>query len=729
MAFVTPLLLAGALLVAVPIVLHLRRRQEPRRVVFPALRLLRQNRQRNETRLRVRRLLLLALRCGLLAALAAALARPLWLPPGAAGDGPSGETAALALVVDNGPNTRYRVAGETCLDAAIDTAEWLLDRLPDGAPVVLADRSPGGRATRGDAASAALRLERLRTTDATRPLVDAIADAARALAETPASRREVYALTDLSAGAWDGAAADRLVAALSTEAGVSLRLIDVGARGVRNAAIGTLTTNGPTITEGEPLEVTAPLIVTGEAEGARTVQLLLDTPEGPVKRDERVAEVGGAAGGGDGLGSGDATVAFRVAGLEPGYHTGTVRVLGGDAAPDDDARRFAVEVRPPRSVLIAAPTEPQAVFLRAAIDPQNAVAGATRRFTTEVVTHDKLAAKPLDGVDAVMLVDPSPAIGRRRGWRRLYDHAVAGGGVALFLGREATRDAFNIPAAQTLLPGELDFRSRAATHLRPDAYDHPMLRPLAPYAESIPWPAFPVWQRWELAALDEGANPLVAYADGGPAIVEQPIGRGRVVTMTTTVGDQRSRRDAWNLLPTGDEPWPFVLLARSLTGCLVGAEAERLEFLAGETVSVPLPAGLETPGVVVRTPSGEALRQPAPPGQPTLSVAGATAPGAYRVEAGGAAALLDRAFVVNLHPEDGRLARVDVDTLVEDLRARLGDDRVALVRGRDQLGRVVQAGRLGRELTPWVLLLAAVALAGEQAVANRFYRESGDGES
>ena len=76
MAWSNPTLLFGALLVGAPIVLHLIMRKQPRHLMFPALRFLRQRKEANQRRMRLRHLLLLLLRCAVIAAIAAALARP-----------------------------------------------------------------------------------------------------------------------------------------------------------------------------------------------------------------------------------------------------------------------------------------------------------------------------------------------------------------------------------------------------------------------------------------------------------------------------------------------------------------------------------------------------------------------------------------------------------------------------------------------------------------------------
>ncbi|QDT70450.1 hypothetical protein MalM25_33980 [Planctomycetes bacterium MalM25] len=714
MAFLSPFLLAGVLLIGIPIALHLRRRREPVRVEFPALRLLKRNRHKTESQLKLRRWVLLALRCLLLALLATALARPLLKPPsagdGPAGEGPAGVGIAIALAIDNGPNAAYESRNRSRLDEAQEMIEPLLDRLPEDTPVVLADRSPGGGAGRLDPASAALRVERMRVSPAARPLGAVVSDAIDRLAETPASRREAYVFTDLSVGAWNEATRRQVATALETHPGVALRLVDVGAADPRNAAIESLRLGSESLAVGEPLDLSATLHRTGAWTKPLAVQLWIDGDNGPIKRDERLIEPESTS-----------PIDFQVSGLEEGFTTGFVRVVAGDASPGDDVRHFAVEVRRPRTILIAAPREEDAVFYRYAIDPAVTRAGAVRRFETEVVTYDGWARRTFVDYDAVVLLDPPSTVERGRGWSKLYDVAAGGGGVGVFLGREATLDAFNAPNAQTVLPAKLVWRSRDETYLKPTSFSHPAIRPLAPYAERIFWQAFPVLQRWELDEPVEGAAVVARYADGGPAIVERQLGRGRVVVMTTSVSDRLDGPDPWNLLPTGDDPWPFVLLARSLSDYLTGAAETRLDYTAGEPVVVPLPAGVETPAYVLRTPGGDALRQTVPPGRGELSIPSATGPGAYRLEAG---AEVDRRFVVNLAADAGRLQRVDVD----ELRESLGGGEIELIRGGEALASAIDLGRVGRELYGWVLLAAAAALIGEQWVSNRYYRNA-EGEA
>jgi len=74
------LLLLGLLLATIPVVLHLLLRARPKKLIFPALRLLQQRRMQNQRRMRLRQVWLLLLRMLLIAGLVLALARPT-LPP------------------------------------------------------------------------------------------------------------------------------------------------------------------------------------------------------------------------------------------------------------------------------------------------------------------------------------------------------------------------------------------------------------------------------------------------------------------------------------------------------------------------------------------------------------------------------------------------------------------------------------------------------------------------
>src|SRR6516164_8521977 len=91
-------LAAGAALAALPVILHLFMKQTPKRIIFPALQLIRERQKRSKKKLKIKNWLLLLARMALVALMALALARPSFdsQTRGGAEDVPT----ALALVFD-----------------------------------------------------------------------------------------------------------------------------------------------------------------------------------------------------------------------------------------------------------------------------------------------------------------------------------------------------------------------------------------------------------------------------------------------------------------------------------------------------------------------------------------------------------------------------------------------------------------------------------------------------
>jgi hypothetical protein len=325
----------------------------------------------------------------------------------------------------------------------------------------------------------------------------------------------------------------------------------------------------------------------------------------------------------------------------------------------------------------------------------------------------------LDQFSAVCVLDPGPLSPST--WQQLSAYAAAGGGVAIFLGRNARpMESFNEAAPQEILPGKLVRQWRAAdgtVYLAPDNLQHPVLAKFKSIEGTIPWKAFPVFRHWQLGSLDAGAAVIAAYSDNQPAIIEKPVGKGRVITVTTPVSDSPSGNDPWNVLLTGEEPWPFAKLSQFMMYYLVGNSESRLNYLAGQSAVLHLPSGQPHATFMVTTPRGDQIRQSIDERQNVLVVAATDLPGNYRGRAGGGAQRVELGFSVNLPPEASLLERASE----KDLKAVFGDANFQLARNREEINRKVNLGRMGYELYPFLLVLLVLVLAAEQILSNRFY--------
>ncbi|RMG03704.1 MAG: hypothetical protein D6741_02040 [Planctomycetota bacterium] len=746
MTFVTPLFAwIGLGLAAVPVALHLMMRRKPQRVPFPALLLVRSRFQQNRRRMRLRHLLLLALRAILFLLLGLVLAQPTvkWSAPGS-GEAP----VAAALVFDTSPRMLYRFENRTRLESAQEQGAWLLRQLPRDSEIAVFDSETSPRDFSVDRGAAKHRIEHLAITAAPSALTDVVARAADLLRSSELTRREIYVFTDLARGAWPSQAASKLKETIADLGDVGVYLIDVGVEEPMNVGLAEAKPQREAVARGTPIQVDVDVTASG-AVGTRTLALYISGT-----LDTRFLENGdGASEPASQETSGDRRVidgvvyekrgeqsvllenadsvgaSFTVGGFDPGVHVGFVEIVEEDALSCDNRRWFAFEVRPPASVLIGAPDPPEhyAVFLDQALAPEVLRRVGRARFDTKVVSHRLLADERLEKYDAVFLLDPGPLSDSL--WARMAEYVAGGRGLAIALGRRASAvEAFHSEVSQRILPGKLLVQARAGDAgfmLSPRDYQHPILKSFRSVAGTIPWQQFPVFRYWVLDEIPEDVRTVAAYDDGRPAILERRLGKGRVVVFTTPLSD-RPDEAPWNLLPVG-EAWPFFILANETAAYLAGGTGRRVNYRAGETVVVDLPDRFaHFDSYILQIPANPFLDD-APPASLKLTpdrekrrlvVTATSHPGCYRIEAGGTTGFRD-AFAVELPAEVTDLERVEIEKLVADL----GDNVTRTTENREELIREVTKGRAGTNLTPWIILMMTLVFAGEWYLANRFYRQ------
>jgi hypothetical protein len=452
----------------------------------------------------------------------------------------------------------------------------------------------------------------------------------------------------------------------------------------------------------------------GDGAGAqRSVEALVEGPSGELeKRGQQPFTMSG----------GFAPQAeFSIQFTQPGVYQGIVRIAGADALSTNDARYFTVEVQPNPKVLIVAADPHHAVYLKEAISPRDLPAGAGAGFIAKssVVPMSALEEQSLFEADVVCLLDPPPLPAPV--WQRLADFVRQGGGLGIFLGRRAIPiSSMNEPAPQDVLPGLLKRQWREATFLAPDDYQHPILAAFQPIKSQVPWQAFPVYKFWQFDEPTAGVNVVLRYATGHPAMFEESLGEGRIVTLTTPISDSAFLPDRWNLLPTGSEPWPYVVLASETVAHLAHSGVVTLNYRPGETARVATPRDERFDFIALEQPNGQSLRQALNSTESAVAVRATDQLGNYRLRAGGEEGGLDRGFSVNLSAEQTRLNRVDPEVFAETF----GEERFSVARDKSEIDRSVNVGRVGRELFPYAMVLLATVLLLEHVLSNRFYRDA-----
>ena len=764
MVFVNLSLLAGGVLVAIPVVLHLIMRQKPRQLVFPALRFIQLRRIANQRRLQLRHWILLALRCLAIALLALALARPSvasaamsnWialslltggfalvallavaaavqkaskyltggLAAGAgvlailllvagvralAGNSPvlgdQEAPVAAVIVVDTAPRMQYRQDNQSRLELARETALWLVRQLPADSEVAVADARPGSGAFAVDRAAAEKNIERLRPTGTPRPLPEVITAAVNLAKNKPQLRKEVYVLTDLARAAWQSPAAGDLTRLLASERGVLVYVIDVGAEKPRNFALGDLSLSSEVLAPGNELAIETPVIASG-AGGSRTVEVQIEEadPTLPIIRDGKPVLPKAIRRGSQEvkLAAGESqTVRFVLRGLAPGVHQGLVRLVGEDGLALDDVRYFTAEVQPAWPVLIVAPAGVSPNYLAEALAPRELRETGQARFRCDTLDQARLAGHELSDYRAVALVDPAPLTPDV--WTKLAEYADRGGGVAIFLGHNSQPVAsFQDPAAIGVLGGKLTRQTRSSgdLFLAPRSYEHPITAAFRQIEANVPWDRFPVYYHWNLDELAPTARTIIPYGNGKPALVEQSPG-----PRPRADADDADFRPCPPGRPLGVEP---ARHREDAWPCFVLVNEMLLYAVGSGQVRLNLHAG-ETavlPNDEAEFPVRYELFTPLEQPQDVQSRDGRVTvrftdnPGAYRLR-GQKNGPIIRGFAVNLAGETSDLTRLKP----EELDELLGQGRYHLARDRTEIDRAVGKERIGSEFYPLLVSL------------------------
>lgn len=669
MQFLAPLFLAALAAVAIPVILHLIQREKRQAVPFPSLMFLSRIPHRSTRRRRLRDLPLLALRVLALVLLAAAFARPLLQRDAGprVGVAPAREVVLLldrSYSMTFGDHWRRAVAAARAEIARLGSADRMsIVVFADGAAVAAqstADRAvlraavdgvqPGWGVTRYDPA---LRL------------------AGNLLASSSLPRREVVLISDYQrAGLGDG---------LETRlpAGVELRGIALTSGPAANLAVAGVTFRREQFGGQERVTATARVVNTTDRPVANAaVTLALD---GRPLHTLPVTVAPHAA----------ATAVFPAFTLS-GAVRGEVRVPG-DALPADDVQHFTLAPGQAIDVLAVDGRAGASLYIARALE-----VGGEPGFRVQVGR----GTGELAGTDVVLLNDVGVAAG---GVARLQQFVAAGGGLIVALGPGGSGSEL-----ASLLPGRpgqvVDRTESGGAALGYLDLEHPVFELFrTPRSGDLAAPRFFRYRPLQMPPASDSSTVLARFDDGGVALAERRIGRGRVLAWASSLDRE------WNDLAVQPLFVPFLHQ-------LVKHAAGYAEPAAGRTVGevVDARAGGIPDDVKLLAVAPDGSRTDIPAGARALTLAQG---GFYTVRPEGREAGEPVVFAANVDVRESDLAPLQPDSFATAVRT----PGAAAV--RTSAAALPAAELEKRQSLWWYLLIAALALlAIETALSNRASR-------
>jgi hypothetical protein len=713
-------LAAGMALAALPVILHLFMKQTPKRIIFPALQLIRERQKRSKKKLKIKNWLLLLARMALVALMALALARPSFdsQTRGGAEDVPT----ALALVFDTSLSMGYKDRpNKSLLDDAKEQALEILKKTPETSQIFVVDSAEAGAPAPRSPAAARKQIEGLALHAANRPLNAAVGLAYAAVVESDRPRHEVFVLTDLARSAWNpSAAVEGLDLLPKVKGGVVTYVLRLTPQQVHDVAVVEAKPSATVATQGETVEIRAKLQSQGPA-SKRVAQLFLDG----IPRGEQPVEIPA---------NGEAEVRFMTPKLDPAValHQGYVRISG---APDplefDDQRYFTFKVQPPQKVVVVSDLAIDAEFVRDALDPEALPPGTPRPFRVESVrTSDFPGRAPelLKECASIWLLNVREL--DADAWTRLSGYVREGGGLVLGMGDHCIADTYGSPTAAQLLPATPGKPARPPAELSfgkiGDA-THPLFVRYPKELDSV-LAQVRVYNYWTVTP-HQTARTLLTIRDNAPALLERVIRgpkTGHVLLWTTPLARRADRRSpgAWNEFPLPDYNigWAFYYLMNQTVPYLAGTSSEQLIYEAGQDVMLPIDPSRRFKNYIVQGPNAREPNRLSPPAtSDSLLIESPQQIGSWSVTASGdEGAKATLGFSVNPPLSESQfvpLSEADLDRLFLKAKHKLVNDPQSLV-------QEVEMIHVGREVFPWLMVLILILVTAENLLANRFHRES-----
>ena len=698
MNFLNPLFLLGALAVAGPIIVHLYRRQEARKIPFSSLLFVTHTPSRSWRRLRLRNILLLAMRTLAVLLLVLAFARPYLAThdPVAA----SSARKSVVVLLDNslsmrsgGRMDRAKAEAIKVLGTLRDSDSWFVVAFSDTSSVL---NQP--HAERKTLVSLVQDLKpSFRRTD----FGQALKMGAQLLGSAPNEIQEIHLVSDFQQSGWNQEAA-----AVTIPERVKIVPHRIEGSGEGNASVAHLEIAEDGAHGQTEVKVAARIASSEKLSAPITLQV-----NGKIVGEKRVELDAGHT----------ALVEFEPWTLPAGINRGIVTLQATDALPDDNSAFFVINPLARQKLLLL--TEADAgrrsgdsaedLYIRKALAP-----GPATPF--DIVTEAvETAPSDLTPFSAVLVNDPAVVPAGLA--EKLTTFVNNGGGLVVGVGDRSDLTVMNDKLSK-LLPARL-LRKRPGTSsgislITSIQKQHSLFHVFQPVHESY-FLTTPFRTYVEASPLP-GSSVLMELDQRSPLLVETLVGKGRVLLYTSAFSTD------WNDLPLKSVFLPFC---HELAKYAMRFEGNGESLRVGESVPVNRLNPNFEKALEKASATGSAFRQgwkvSSPGGQainlseqelvssPFLAL---EEPGFYETEVWNQ----HNVIAVNLDPAESELTPIDPGQMLRSIeRTSVKADSTA------PAGLVSPEQRTARERSQclwWYLILAALGLLVLEGKLANHYR-------
>lgn len=691
MGFLTPLFLLGLLAAAIPIAIHLIRRENPPKVMFGTLRFMKQTTKKLILFQQIQQWLLLLMRAALICLLVLAFARPLFYQ-GSMARLMDAEPQSVAILLDTSLSMRF---GER-FQRAKDEALAVLDSLNAGdeaAVLTFADGTLNVRELSSDLDGLRAFINSLGEPGYDRvrfyPTLQLADDM---LAESQHQQRQIVMISDFKASGLDS---DALASSNREEnqstwmlaAGTSFRPVDVGDERSSNLSLTDVRSPQQLLESQTDYDVLARVRSTGSVfldRGQLSLNLRSQSGDAVVPANTGAVPVQ--------LNERSEAVLTLPLNLEAsGAYTGEL-VLSGDDFDLDNRWYFSLDVLPRMRVLVVNGDPSQDWYDDEAHWFVLALQGLDNSpFDVTTVTADAITVPLIREHDAVVLLNTSLADNTQRA--ALQSFVSNGGALLLAPGDQVAAGEFNARLGDlspaTLVGSDIlasnDYQLIADVDRR-----HPALRAL-----NVDFGAR--FQGYWLTEPAADAGVLMRFDNGSPMLTERQLGEGRSMMLSSSLDL------GWSNFPLQGLFLPFV---HEVLTYLIQPPSRERAYLVGDMIDLGNVVANGSAELELQEPDGTVVR--VSPENPF-----------YRARMPGFVRLADTTLAINISADAASGRRADIAALTD---AIINPETTPLVSEQIRTAQLIADIEQPQRLWWWIVLLVMGLLLVEAWVANRTYR-------
>ena len=719
MSFLSPLLLFGALAVAIPIGLHFFYKARHVKLPWAAMEFLRLSIEQTSRRLKFQEYILLLLRCLALLLLAFALARPTsdYLAVSS-----EGESIDAVFVIDTSYSMGADDGDRSRFERAQSAAKIVLDNLPANSTVhiVTCDeraQSVGPR-TPGNFDQAKQLIDELELTSLASNILPGLEEANASLDLGVNPRKEIYLFTDMQRGAWEpqAGAIEGLLTVIKERANVVVVRCGQPERKLTNLSILEISYPDGIPHTGSRLLTTILVRNSGdEPVNGAAVNLMLDNDPQSVESVaiDKIEP-------GETVALSPLSTPFR----KDGSHVLTA-YLGDSASdtqnqfddiPGDNRLDHVVQVTDVVRVLVVDgapnPRDPKRAgshYVVNALLPIRDEQRGDYHIRVATISDVELGQGLLAAYDVIYFCNvpaipnaPEGSAGLNRGFAQaLAEYVRTGGGVILGLGDNVEAASYNAvlgSAGAKLLPYDLGETLTATPqkplHPAPETTDKSSYlgrfvnKPYNVVAEAVD-----LTEAIRLVPKPDAASRvLMALDNGAPWLTSRVHGLGKVVLANTSFDE------TWTNWPIRSSAFvPFIYL--SLSELLARGDSEA-NLVAGQTLRWKAPSAGRYDWVNLITDQRETIGKTNDDESPTLTVTDNLHAGVFRIQPEGEANLTGPLIAV--HPN--LLESESLPAINDDELKQLVNFEPVIVQAGDDVEAGLGSQERDREWTVWILL-------------------------